>query len=261
LNTLHVTPVAAFADNYIWLIRGINDPGSVVVVDPGDAHAVKRVLSQQRLALAGILITHHHADHTAGVVELINEWNVPVYGPAKELIPGNPTLVSGGTDIGFIQLGLTFSVIDVPGHTEGHIAYMGHNSLFCGDTLFSGGCGRLLGGTAPQLWHSLNRLAQLPHETRVYCTHEYTVGNLMFARTIEPDNSATAAYLENCRRLRAEDRPTLPTTIGIELNINPFLRVKNSTVKRSAEQHAGHPLDSDLDVFTTLREWKNHFRS
>jgi len=258
---LHVTPIAAFTDNYIWLIHDIHNAGSVVVIDPGDADAVKNALSQQRLTLAGILITHHHGDHTGGVVELINEWNVPVYGPANELIPGNPTKVSEGMVIRFGQLGLQFSIMDVPGHTEGHIAYVGHNSLFCGDTLFSGGCGRLLGGTAPQLWQSLRRLGSLPGETKVYCTHEYTVGNLMFALAVEPDNSATTAYLKKCQILRAEGRPTLPGTIGNELNINPFLRVKNGTVKRSAEQHAGHPLNSELEIFTALREWKNHFRS
>jgi hydroxyacylglutathione hydrolase len=261
LNTLRVTPVAAFADNYIWLIHGLNNHASVVVVDPGDANPVKQALSQQRLTLAGILITHHHADHTGGVLELIREWNVPVYGPANELIPGDPIKVSDGMEIDFEKLGLTFSVVDVPGHTEGHIAYVGHLSLFCGDTLFSGGCGRLLGGTAPQLWRSLNRLSSLPDETKVYCTHEYTVGNLMFAHAVEPDNSAAVAHLKHCQTLRAQGRPTLPSTIGNELNINPFLRVKNSTVKRSAEQHVGHALDSDLEIFTALREWKNHFRS
>lgn len=266
VNSLHVTPVPAFADNYIWLIHGLNDQGlnnhsRVVVVDPGDAQAVKQTLLQRRLTLAGILITHHHADHTGGVIELIEQWNVPVYGPANELIPGSPIKVSEGMEVRFEQLGLSFDIIDVPGHTEGHIAYLGHNALFCGDTLFSGGCGRLLGGTAPQLWQSLNRLSALPGETRVYCAHEYTVGNLMFACVAEPDNSAAVAYLENCQRLRAEDRPTLPSTIGNELNINPFLRVKNGTVKRSAEQHVGHALDSDLEIFIALREWKNHFRS
>jgi len=261
LNNLRVTPVAAFSDNYIWLIHGLKNSQSVVAVDPGDAEVVNEALKRQQLTLAGILVTHHHADHTGGIVELLRERSIPVYAPAHELIPGHPAKVSGGMEIRFDELGLVFSIIDVPGHTEGHIAYVGHGSLFCGDTLFSGGCGRLLGGTAPQLWRSLNRLSALPAETKVYCTHEYTVGNLMFAHAVEPDNSAAATYLENCRTLRAEDRPTLPTTIGNELNINPFLRLKNGTVKRSAEQHVGHALDSDLEVFIALREWKNHFRS
>jgi len=261
LSTLHVTAVAAFSDNYIWLIHGLNNHAHVVAVDPGDAQAVIQTMNQRQLTLAGILVTHHHADHTGGVMELIQRWGVPVYGPAKEMIPGTPHKVSDGSQISFNDLGLQFSVMDIPGHTEGHIAYVGHESLFSGDTLFSGGCGRLLGGTAPQLWQSLNRLAALPVTTKVYCTHEYTVGNLMFASVIEPDNSAIADYLEQCRERRAQDRPTLPTSIGIELNINPFLRVAMGTVKRSAEQHVGHALDSPLEVFTALREWKNHFVS
>jgi len=261
VNSLHVTAVTAFTDNYIWLIHGLNRDDHVVVVDPGDARPVLRALAQQQLTLAGILVTHHHADHSGGVAELIQQWDVPVYGPAKELIPGVLHKVSDEMEISFDTLGLKFGVMDIPGHTAGHIAYVGHGSLFCGDTLFSSGCGRILGGTAPQLWQSLNLLAQLPSATQVYCGHEYTVGNLMFARVVEPDNPAVASHLEQCQKWRVQGRPTLPTSMGTELNLNPFLRVKNGTVKRSAEQHVGHALDSDLEVFIALREWKNHFTS
>ena len=259
MNTLQVTAVPAFTDNYIWLIHGRSNSHCVLAVDPGDAAAVKQALVHDDLQLAGILVTHHHADHTGGVVELLNSFDVPAYAPAHELIAGKHEKVVEGTAIVFPQLALEFSVLDVPGHTAGHVAYLGHNALFCGDTLFSAGCGRLLGGTAPQLHQSLCSLAALPITTQVYCTHEYTVGNLMFATVVEPDNSAIETHLVRCQQWREQGRPTLPTSIGVELNINPFLRVKRETVKRSAEQRAGHLLNSDVEVFATLRKWKNQF--
>lgn len=259
MNTLQVSSVPALADNYIWLIHGLRNPHRVIAVDPGDATAARQALQRAKLQLAGILVTHHHADHIGGVAELVDEFAVSVHGPAQESIPGNPLKMSDGMQVVFDALGLEFAVLDVPGHTAGHIAYLGHGSLFCGDTLFSAGCGRLLGGTVQQLWHSLGRLAALTESTQVYCTHEYTVSNLQFACAIEPDNSAISDHLAKCLQQRSEGRPTLPSSIGLELNINPFLRVNQGTVKRSAEQHAGHPLDSDLTVFAELREWKNHF--
>jgi hydroxyacylglutathione hydrolase len=220
---------------------------------------VNQALIHNDLQLAGFLVTHHHSDHTGGVVELVEKFNAPVYAPAHEVIPGATVKVGEGDKITFADLGLEFAVLNVPGHTAGHIAYFGSGAIFCGDTLFSGGCGRLLGGTAAQLHDSLNRLAALPKNTQVYCTHEYTVGNLMFARAVEPDNPAIEAHLQQCRQQRSQDRPTLPTTISVELNINPFLRVKIESVKRSAERHAEHSLNDDLAVFATLRDWKNHF--
>jgi len=259
LSILQVTAVPAFADNYIWLVHGQHSSRQVIAIDPGDAHAVKRALLHDDLQLAGILITHHHADHTGGVLELINTFNVPVYGPANEVIPGNPTKVIEDSVISFDKLGLEFSVLEVPGHTADHIAYLGQGSLFCGDTLFSAGCGRLLGGTAAQLHQSLCRLAALPITTQVYCAHEYTVGNLMFATRVEPDNSAIRTHLSQCREWREQGRPTLPSSIGIELNINPFLRVACQSVKHSAERHASRLLNSDVEIFAALREWKNHF--
>jgi len=259
LNSLQVTAVPAFTDNYIWLIHGARDSDRVIAVDPGDADAVSKALRQDDLQLAGILVTHHHPDHTGGIVELIETFDVPVYAPAHEVIPGASVRVGEGDNFSFADLELEFAVLDLPGHTAGHIAYLNQEAIFCGDTLFSGGCGRLLGGTAAQLHASLSRLAALPITTRVYCTHEYTVGNLMFALAVEPDNSAIEAHLQECQYLRSQGRPTLPTSIGVELNINPFLRVKMETVKRSAERHAERSLNDDLAVFTTLRDWKNHF--
>ncbi|MES1190846.1 MAG: hydroxyacylglutathione hydrolase [Steroidobacter sp.] len=259
LSTLKVSAVPAFADNYIWLIHGQRDARQVIAVDPGDADAVMHALTRDGLQLAGMLVTHHHADHTGGVLELLNMFPVPVYGPDSEMIPGNPVKVTEGQLIEFPALELAFTVMDVPGHTAGHVAYLGHGSLFCGDTLFSAGCGRLMGGTAEQLWRSLSRLATLPGTTQVYCTHEYTLENLRFARTVEPDNGLVLARQEQCQRWRSEGRPTLPSDIGTELNINPFLRANQETVIRSAEQHAGQALDSALQVFTELRTWKNQF--
>lgn len=261
MNTLQVTAAPAFTDNYIWLIHSPRDNRRVVAVDPGDANAVRQVLQRDRLSLAGILVTHHHGDHTGGVVELAEEFDIRIYAPAHELIPGNTIKVTEPDEVVLDELGLKFSVMDVPGHTAGHIAYLSQDTLFCGDTLFSAGCGRLFEGTPSQMFKSLHRLAQLPINTQVYCTHEYTVGNLMFATTVEPDNLAIATHLKQCHEWREKGRPTLPTSIGVELNINPFLRVQHENVKRSAERHAGHRLNSDVEVFATLREWKNHFKS
>jgi hydroxyacylglutathione hydrolase len=261
LNTLRVTAAPAFTDNYIWLIHSPRDSRKVIAVDPGDADAVKQVLQRDALELGGILITHHHGDHTGGLVELSGEFNVRVFAPARELIPGNTIKVSEGDAVSFDDLALNFTVLDVPGHTAGHIAYIHHDNLFSGDTLFSAGCGRLFEGTPAQMFKSLQRLAQLPINTQVYCTHEYTVGNLMFAATVEPDNLAIAAHLQQCHAWREKGRSTLPTSIGVELNINPFLRVHHENVKRSAEHYVGQRLNSDVEVFAALREWKNHFKT
>lgn len=261
VNTLQVTPVPAFDDNYLWLIHAPARSEHVVVVDPGDADAINQALHQHHLRLAAVLVTHHHRDHVGGVAQLQQEHAVPVYGPAAETIPGQLIAVRDNDTVKLAELGLEFLVMDVPGHTAGHIAYYGHGALFCGDTLFSAGCGRLFEGTAAQMWRSLNKLMRLPANTQVYCAHEYTLANLRFSAAVEPDNQAVAMHLRQCEATRAVGRPTLPSTIGLELNINPFLRVREQTVKRAAETHAGHTLDSEPDIFAVLRDWKNHFRS
>jgi hydroxyacylglutathione hydrolase len=231
----------------------------VVVVDPGNAAPVRQFLSGNALHLAGILMTHHHADHVGGVPELLSEWPVPVFGPANERIPGEPIRLQEGDRAEFASLGLEFSILDVPGHTAGHIAYAGHGAVFCGDTLFSAGCGRLFEGTAEQMTGSLAKLAALPEATQVYCAHEYTLSNLKFALAVEPDNVDAATYLETCRTKRSRDEATVPSNIRQERNVNPFLRCHRQTVKQAAEARAGRELNP-TEVFAVIRQWKDGFK-
>lgn len=257
---LQVTPVRAFTDNYIWLIHSPRDARQVVAVDPGDAEPVERTLADRGFTLAGILITHHHRDHTGGVAELLQHRAIPIYGPANETVPGNPTRLREGDRAELSSLGLEFSVLDIPGHTAGHIAYVGHGAVFCGDTLFSAGCGRLFEGTPEQMVDSLSKLAALPADTLVYCGHEYTLNNLKFGLMVEPGNVAAQGYLAHCRELRARDEATIPSDIRRERNVNPFLRCDDNSVKQAAEAHAGRGLQSHTEVFAVIREWKDSFR-
>ncbi len=257
---LTVTPVRAFTDNYLWLIHGLADSGRAAVVDPGDAHAILEALSAAGLVLDTILVTHHHPDHVGGVAELVARTGATVYGPARERIPAPFTPVTGGEQVTLPALGLEFDVLDVPGHTAGHVAYHGHGAVFCGDTLFSGGCGRLFEGTAEQMLASLDSLAALPDETRVYCAHEYTLSNLRFAMTVEPENPDLQAWQHEAASLRERDQPTVPTSIGRERRINPFLRSRTAAVRRAAEAHAGAALASPVAVFAEIRRWKDGFR-
>lgn len=257
---LRVTAVPAFADNYIWLIHSPILPEQVVAVDPGDAGPVQKSLRNAGLKLGAILITHHHADHVGGVEELVRLHNVPVFGPIGEFSPGNPERVGDGQVVTLHELGLEFRVLEIPGHTKGHIAYFGHGALFCGDTLFSAGCGRLFEGTAQQMSNSLRKLGILPGNTQVYCGHEYTLSNLSFASVVEPDNRDIQEHIKLAGSLRERGTPTLPSCIELESKINPFLRLGTETVKRSAAQYAGHMLNSESEIFAALRDWKDHFR-
>jgi hydroxyacylglutathione hydrolase len=256
---MNLVALPAFADNYIWMLH---DAGFAVVVDPGDEAPVNAALDALSLRLAGILVTHHHADHVGGVNALRQRLQGPVWGPAGEDIPEPIVPLADGDCIDV--LGLHFTVLDVPGHTAGHIAYMQLDTvpaplLFCGDTLFSAGCGRLFEGTPAQMHHSLNRLAALPAATRVCCTHEYTLSNLRFAAAVEPGNLALQQHTAACQTLRAAGRPTLPSTIGVEAAINPFLRCDESAVVEAAIAH-GAADRSGPEVFAALRRWKDQFR-
>lgn len=248
--------VRAFADNYIWLLRKGSD---FIVVDPGVAAPVRAAIEARQGRLAAILITHHHEDHVGGVADLLDWQSVPVYGPAAEAIGCVDHPVAPGDPVYVKTLDATFEVIDVGGHTLGHIAYRIEDALFCGDTLFAGGCGRIFEGTPEQMWHSLNRLAVLPQATRVYCAHEYTQANLRFAVAVEPDNQVLKNRCSEVQALRAADQPTVPTTIGLELLTNPFLRADQIAVINAAEVFQGHRLHEEVQVFAALREWKNVF--
>lgn len=253
---LEILPLPAFNDNYIWLL--VRDR-KVVVVDPGDASVVEDYLARTGFDLTAILITHHHTDHTGGIRALTAQRPVPVFGPAAAKVAGVTVGLVEGDSVALAEHGLSLAVLEVPGHTETHIAFHGHGLLFPGDTLFSAGCGRLLGGTAEQLHRSLERLKTLPGDSRVYCAHEYTLANLRFARAVEPTNPERDAWLAHCERLRAEDKPTLPSTIEQELKINPFLRTNSLEVLDSLERHTGkRPHDSQA-CFSALREWKDVF--
>jgi len=257
---LQVSPVRAFSDNYIWLIRSPVDPAAVAVVDPGDARPVEAELERQGLSVRAILVTHHHGDHVGGVRELAARHAAPVWGPAREALPCEVQPLDDGDVVRIENLGLEFSVMAVPGHTLGHIAYFGHGALFCGDTLFSAGCGRLFEGSPAQMLDSLDRIAALPDDTLVYCAHEYTLGNLRFAAAADPGNAEVQAALARVEQMRGRDEITLPSRLGQERRINPFLRSREADVRASAEQHAGRTLATPVEVFASVRQWKDGFR-
>ena len=263
---MNLLPIPAFSDNYIWLLH---DGKQAVVVDPGQAEPVLSTLAQLGLKLQGILVTHHHADHVGGVPALQQATGAPAWGPAYEQLPEPITRVQGGDTVDV--LGGPWQVIDVPGHTSGHIAFFNAEVqmqmqaqaqpvLFCGDTLFSGGCGRLFEGTPAQMQASLDTLAALPSNTLVCCAHEYTLSNLRFAQVVEPNNQELAQYLEHCQTLRSQGQPTLPSTLQTELAINPFMRSRAADVIAAAVQHDSHTQPQEpASVLAALRQWKNVF--
>jgi hydroxyacylglutathione hydrolase len=259
LANINLVALPAFEDNYIWMLH---DTKQALVVDPGDSEVVFATLKRLSLRLETILVTHHHIDHTGGVNALRQATGASVFGPLTETMPEPIRRLQGHDSVQ--AMGLNFKVIDVPGHTAGHIAYYcehfeGAPLLFCGDTLFSGGCGRLFEGTPAQMLSSLTKLALLPSDTRVCCTHEYTLANLKFARAVEPTNQALIQYQKRCMALREANQPTLPTTIAHELQINPFLRSDQYEVVHAAQQLDSSAADA-VAVFTAIRQWKNNFQ-
>jgi hydroxyacylglutathione hydrolase len=256
---MKLIPLPAFSDNYIWMLH---DGRQALVVDPGDAQPVLEALQHLNVQLEAILVTHHHHDHTGGVAALRLATEAKVLGPANELMPEPLTRLNGGDQ--FQTLGLTFDVIDVPGHTAGHIAYFCANVdnaplLFCGDTLFSGGCGRLFEGSPAQMLASLDKLAALPDATRVCCAHEYTLSNLKFAAAVDPANEALTRYTATAQTLRSNQQPTLPSTLAQERQINPFLRTRQPALMQAALGFDASARD-EVSVFAALRQWKNTFQ-
>lgn len=257
MQKMTITPIPAFTDNYIWCIQNGN---LCWVVDPGDAAVVIDFCEKQALKLSGILITHHHHDHTGGIKDLLNQFgSIPVIGPSYDNIQHLTQKVAFGETVNLQGIGVTLEVLEVPGHTLDHIAFVGEGCLFCGDTLFSAGCGRLFEGTPKQMLSSLQKLMQLPEQTVVYCTHEYTLANIKFAVEVEPKNQALQDYKEWAQHQRKKGLPTLPTTIKQQKAINPFLRAQQDEIKHNAEQYVGTQLPNEEAVFAAVRQWKDNF--
>ena len=256
MPTLKVIPVQAFNDNYIWTL--VKD-GNAAVVDPGDAAPVLDYLHNHQLTLTAILNTHHHADHVGGNSGLLEHFKVPVYGPHEERIPTVSRRLREGEKFVIDGIGVEMAVIEVPAHTRSHIAFYGADMLFCGDTLFAGGCGRIFEGTPAQMHSALGKLMALPDHTRVYCGHEYTLANLRFARAAEPGNPLVSAWEEQAAAQRARNEVTLPSTIGREKDANPFVRCDQPGIVATASQHAGRTLTEVVEVLAEIRLWKNNF--
>jgi hydroxyacylglutathione hydrolase len=257
---LCVQAVNAFDDNYIWLIRQPDRP-QILIVDPGDAKPVLTALAAQSLQPVGIFITHHHWDHVGGIDELLARYPMPVYGPAKETIPHISQPLVDGDTVHIAALDAEFQVLDVPGHTAGHIAFFHESNdnsmVFVGDTLFAGGCGRLFEGTPAQMHDSLSRIAALPEQTQVYCAHEYTEANLGFARIAEPGNAALQKRQQAVQQQRAKNQATVPSLLADEKATNPFLRCSQPEIIRGAEAFSGRKLNSGAEIFAAVRHWKD----
>ncbi|KGJ87611.1 hydroxyacylglutathione hydrolase [Colwellia psychrerythraea] len=258
-----VTAIKAFNDNYIWAISSENNT-NIALVDPGDAFVCIDYMQTNNLILSAILITHHHSDHVGGIAKLLEyakekAWSVTVYGPATENIAQLDITLQENDKVSIPELNCQFDVLDLPGHTKGHIAYYDDNKVFCGDTLFSGGCGRLFEGTAQQMHHSLTKLANLATDTLIYCAHEYTQANLAFALAVEPNNIDLHNYAEQVKVKRQHSHATIPSNIALELQINPFLRCHKHSIKLAAQAYSNQNQRNDSDVFAAIRTWKDNF--
>ena len=253
---INIEPIEAFSDNYIWLLT--TNEGSIVI-DPGESNNLLKILKERNLDLKAILITHHHFDHTAGIDEILSKKSIDVYGPNNNIDSINIRV----TDESKINLlGIEFKIIEIPGHTLDHIAYYSENNgdpiLFCGDTLFAGGCGRVFEGTFEQMHDSLSILKELPLNTKIYCGHEYTESNLKFAISVEPLNQKIISQYNAVIELRKQGIPSLPTTIEVELETNPFLRVDLKEVQQEISKKF-NTSKNDKDIFTAMRKWKDNF--
>lgn len=253
-----IIPIPALKDNYIWMLFNAANH-CAVVVDPGETGPVLETLAAENIKLVAILITHHHWDHTNGVMGLLQHFKVPVYGPIKEATHIVTHPLHENDYVKIPELNLTLKILAIPGHTLGHIAYYSNEFVFTGDTLFTGGCGRLFEGTAEQLYNSLGKLTALPENIQVYCGHEYTEQNLKFALAVEPMNSVLQNRIEKTAALRAKNLPTVPATLLEEQQTNPFLRCKVPTVMQAVTQYAGEKLENTVSVFANLRKWKDGF--
>ncbi len=254
---MHLEAISAFEDNYIW---AVHDGRSALFVDPGQAAPILSWLERRRMKPVAILVSHRHSDHCGGIPELLTRYDIPVFGPAREPIQGVNRPVGEGLPCRIPEMQLDFQVLDIPGHTAGHIAYFGHGWLFCGDTLFSCGCGKVFGSTPGLLYDSLSRLADLPPETLVCCAHEYTLDNIRFALTVEPDNPALLDWQDLARRLRAAGRPTLPVRLGDEMARNPFLRSQRPEIQARMASAADPTIRPDARAaFIALRAAKDRF--
>lgn len=256
--TYRVHPLPALNDNYIWVIVHL-ERKKAAVVDPGASKPVLDFLKTSSFELSAILVTHHHWDHTQGLEEILPQYRVPVYFPASEPVFGGTHPVKEPDVITLEGLQLDFRIIDIPGHTLGHVAYWSTPWIFTGDTLFSAGCGKVFEGTPQQMYRSLMKLKQLDAKTELFCGHEYTLDNLKFAQMVEPHNFDIQQRICEVKGLREAGLPTLPSTLAIESKINPFLRCQVPSVIQSAEAHYRHPLRDETSVFAVLRDWKNQF--
>lgn len=249
---MNIVPIMALRDNYIWCVI---KQSNCLIVDPGEADPVFDFINHNKLKISAILTTHHHWDHTNGIKEIVKHNTIPVYG--SEQIPMVSHIVKDKEIIHIPPLQLAFQVLTIPAHTLEHVAYYGEGLAFTGDTLFTGGCGRIFEGTAKQMYESLTKLKQLPPTTLIYCGHEYTLKNLEFAKRVEPDNLVISERIHQTQQLRVADKPTVPAPLSIELETNPFLRCEQPTVIAAASNHAGKKLTDPVEVLATLRELKN----
>ena len=255
---ISLTALPAFSDNYIWLAINMQR-STAAIIDPGTADTCIDFLENKQISPVAILITHRHWDHTGGIAELLARYDIPVFGPANEKIQGITDRVTPGDHIKLDKIDTGFDVMDLSGHTSGHVGYLTEGVLFCGDTLFSAGCGRLFDGTAAQLYASLQRISALPGDTKICCAHEYTLDNLSFAATIEPDNSAIQQRIDEVRQLRSRDLPSLPVELREEKRYNPFLRTHLPAIATAVADHSGKNIDDSEQCFTALRMWKDGF--